>query len=84
MIIKYTGDKPVKAIHMGGKLYEFAKTCEVTNKKVVDWLLNPDKHGLFVEENLNIDTVSKQLEESNVQETQTETKILKKRGRRRK
>lgn len=51
MIIKYTGDKPVKMVEVGGKHFKFDPVCqfnEIFDLPIIEWLLHPDRAGLFV------------------------------------
>lgn len=51
MLIRYTGPKPVKKVEVAGKWYTFEPACEfneVFDLPVIEWLLHPDRKGLFV------------------------------------
>lgn len=50
MLIRYTGPKPSKMLVLNGKQYFFRPTCMVDDPEAVDFLLNPARLGLFVQE----------------------------------
>lgn len=48
MRIKYTGNKPQKIVERNYKRYVFTPYAEVEDPDVIEFLLSPDRQGLFV------------------------------------
>lgn len=53
MIIRYTGRKPSYTLKLTKKkIYLFNPTCEITDEKTINFLLNPKLKGLFINEDM--------------------------------
>lgn len=57
MLIRYTGPKPSKMLVLNGKQYIFSPTCTVNDADALNFLLNPARLGLFVQETPGVQNI---------------------------